>query len=111
MSSFYGGVAINSGSGGGSGVGIANIEINNERHLIIYLTDGVKKDLGIIDGATFTPSVVDGILSWANDQGLENPETFDFNSLIQQSGELWVPVNENTGEEQPLDASAYWSHI
>ena len=66
MSSFYGGVAINSGSGGGSG-GIANIEINNERHLIIYLTDGAKKDLGIIDGATFTPSVVDGILSWAND--------------------------------------------
>ena len=33
MSSFYGGVAINSGSGGGSGVGIANIEINNERHI------------------------------------------------------------------------------
>ena len=96
MSSFYGGGGIiGSNSDGASGVGIANIEINNNHHLIVYLTDGMRKDLGRVRGATFTPAIVNGILKWANDAGLENPESFDFNSLIEdKSGEFWFPVDE-----------------
>lgn len=114
MSSFYGGGAgTGTGSGGTSGVGIANIEINANHHLIVYLTDGSKKDLGRVRGATFTPAIINGILSWANDAGLENPESFDFNSLIEDEGEMWFPVNESTEEDQPtenLDIN-YWERI
>lgn len=115
MSSFYGGGAgSGAGSGGTSGVGIANIEINANHHLIVYLTDGSRKDLGRVRGATFTPAIIDGILSWANDAGLDNPESFDFNSLIEDEGEMWFPVNENApDEDQPGDDSdiTYWEHI
>lgn len=33
-------------------------------------------------GATFTPSVSDGVLSWSNDGDLENPPDFDFASSL-----------------------------
>lgn len=115
MSSFYGGGAGSgsAGSGGTSGVGIANIEINANHHLIVYLTDGSKKDLGRVRGATFTPAIVDGILSWANDAGLENPESFDFNSFIEDEGEMWFPVDETTDEDQPSGGTdiQYWERI
>lgn len=114
MSSFYGGGAgSTAGSGGASGVGIANIEINANHHLIVYLTDGVRKDLGRVRGATFTPAIVDGILKWANDAGLENPESFDFNSLVGDEGEMWFPVDESTDEDQPETGSDvnYWERI
>ena len=114
MSSFYGGGAgSGAGSGGTSGIGIANIEINANHHLIVYLTDGVRKDLGRVRGATFTPAIIDGILSWANDAGLENPESFDFNSLIEDGGEMWFPVNESTDEEHPDTEPQinYWERI
>ena len=112
MSSFYGGGAGSgsAGSGGTSGVGIANIEINANHHLIVYLTDGSRKDLGRVRGATFTPVIVDGILSWANDAGLENPEAFDFNSLLESEGEMWFPVNETT-EEDLFGNNYYWEPI
>lgn len=112
MASFYGGGAGSSAGSGTSGVGIANIEINANHHLIVYLTDGTRKDLGRVRGATFTPSIIDGILSWANDAGLDNPESFDFNSLIEDEGEMWFPVGDITDEEQPNDSDMnYWERI
>lgn len=112
MSSFYGGGGAGASSGGTSGVGIANIEINANHHLIIYLTDGVRKDLGRVRGATFTPAIIDGVLRWANDAGLENPESFDFNSLMEDQGEIWFPVNESTDEDYPVGSDInYWEKI
>ncbi|MBE5925560.1 MAG: hypothetical protein E7270_01005 [Lachnospiraceae bacterium] len=114
MASFYGGGGAAAGSGSGtSGVGIANIEINTNHHLIVFLTDGTRKDLGRVRGATFTPAIIDGILSWANDAGLENPEAFDFNSLIEDEGEMWFPVDSNSEEETPSDNENYnaWERI
>lgn len=113
MSSFYGGGGIiSSGSGGGiSGVGIANIEINAEHHLIVYLTDGSRKDLGRVNGATFTPALVNGVLKWANDAGLENPESFDFTSLVGDTGEMWFPINESTDEDLPESSAYGWDPI
>ena len=112
MASFYGGGAGSSSGSGTSDVGIANIEINANHHLIVYLTDGTRKDLGRVRGATFTPAIVNGILSWANDAGLDNPESFDFNSLLEDEGEMWFPVDETTDEEQPSDSDInYWERI
>lgn len=112
MSSFYGGgVAAGAGSGSTSSVGIANIEINNNKHLIVYLTDGSRKDLGKVAGATFTPYIIDGILSWANDQGLQNPESFDFNKFLEEQGELWHPVDSKTEEDVFGEEVQYWSPI
>lgn len=113
MSSFYGGGGATTGSGETSDVGIANIEINANHHLIVFLTDGTRKDLGRVRGATFTPAIIDGILSWANDAGLENPEAFDFNSLIEDEGEMWFPVDSNHEEEIPSDTENYnaWERI
>lgn len=114
MSSFYGGGAgSGAGSGGTSGVGIANIEINANHHLVVYLTDGSRKDLGRVRGATFTPAIVNGVLKWANDAGLDNPESFDFNSLMENEGEMWFPVDESTDEDQPETGSEanYWERI
>lgn len=113
MASFYGGGGAAASSGGTSGVGIANIEINANHHLIVFLTDGTRKDLGRVRGATFTPAIIDGILSWANDAGLENPEAFDFNSLIEDEGEMWFPVNSDHEEEIPSDDENYntWERI
>ena len=38
------------------------------------------------NGTTFTPSVSDGVLSWSNDGGLENPPDFDFGAIIPNGG-------------------------
>lgn len=114
MSSFYGGGAgSGAGSGGTSGVGIANIEINANHHLVVFLTDGTRKDLGRVRGATFTPAIVNGVLKWANDAGLDNPESFDFNALLEDQGEMWFPVDESTDEDQPETGSDihYWERI
>lgn len=104
MTSFYGGIGITNGSGGGSGISITNIEFDSKRNLIIYLSDGSKKNLGQIDGAIFKPTIENGILSWSNDKGLENPPSYDLKADIQlpeEEGELWVPIDEKTEEEQP----------
>ena len=113
MASFYGGGGAATGSGGTSGVGIANIEINANHHLIVFLTDGTRKDLGRVRGATFTPSIVNGILAWANDAGLENPESFDFNALMEDQGEMWFPVGEEADDENPVspDEMNAWEPI
>lgn len=99
MPSFYGGIGITNGSGGG-GVSIANIDFDTNRNLIIYLSDGSKKNLGQIDGAVFTPSVDEnGILTWHNDAGLENPPAFDLTAGTSDEGELWFSVDEVTEED------------
>lgn len=109
MTGFYGGTGIVSGGSGGSGIGIANIEITADRHFIIYLTDGSKRDLGVIDGATFTPTIVDGVIKWSNDKGLENPPDYDLN--IEEEGEMWIPVNESSPEETPPTIEYVWEKI
>ena len=114
MASFYGGGGAAAGSGGGtSGVGISNIEINAKHHLIVFLTDGTRKDLGRVRGATFTPEIVNGLLTWANDAGLDNPEAFDFNSLLEDEGEMWFPVGSVADDEKPSDDTEYnaWERI
>lgn len=101
MTGFYGGIGIVGGGSGTGGVGISNIEITADRHFIIYLTDGSKRDLGVIDGATFKPTIVDGIIKWSNDKGLENPPDYDLSANIEEEGELWIPVDESSSEETP----------
>lgn len=44
-------------------------------------------DTGELDGATFTPSVSGGILSWTNDRELENPDPVDITGPQGPQGE------------------------
>ena len=56
---------------------------------------------GYFDGATFTPSVSDdGLLSWANDKGLDNPTTVDIKG-----------PKGNDGAVTQLDAGMYMMQI
>lgn len=57
-------------------------------------------DAGEFDGATFTPDVSeDGIISWANDQGKENPEP---RSIKGPKGDIG-PNAVYIGHEEPTD--------
>lgn len=113
MTSFYGGVSIGGSGGGTSGVGISNVEINANRNLVIYLTDGSVKNLGKVDGATFTPEIIDGVLKWSNDHGLVNPPDFDIYDVLSDISESkWISIK--TGEEPPEDDTDkinYWVPI
>ena len=61
------------------------------------LTIGVPKGA---DGATFTPNVSqDGILSWTNDGGKENPEEVDLMAMFRNSKYAFV-----TGENPLIEA-------
>lgn len=114
MTSFYGGIGIAGGSIGGTGISISKVEIDSERNFIIYLSDGTKTNLGVIDGATFTPSVSeDGILSWSNTQGLVNPPDYNLLDKItgESQGELWYPVDEHTDEEEKPAVEYLWEKI
>ena len=112
MASFYGGGNAAS-SSGAPNIGISDVEINAEHHLIVFLTNGVKKDLGRVRGATFTPEIINGLLTWANDAGLDNPKAFDFNSLLENQGEMWFPVADNTNTKDFSDVAEYnaWERI
>ena len=46
-----------------------------------------KAETGELDGATFTPSVTDGILSWTNDRGLDNPDSVNITGPQGPQGE------------------------
>jgi hypothetical protein len=43
------------------------------------------------DGATFTPSLTDGVLSWTNDKGLANPDPVDLNPEDGEDGATFIP--------------------
>lgn len=66
-----------------TGVEGENWQVTTEDGDVIYTwnaTTGKWQSLGQLRGVTgpyFTPSVVDGILSWSNTEGLENPESYD----------------------------------
>ena len=113
MTSFYGGIGIAGSSIGGTGISISKVEIDSQRNFIIYLSDGTKTNLGVIDGATFIPSINEyGILSWSNSQGLVNPPDYNLLDKItsEDQGELWYPVNEQTEEDKP-SAEYLWEKI
>ena len=91
MTSFYGGacVIINNGGGSGDGVGIANSEINDNGELVLTYTDGTVKNVGKVVGTTFTPAIDEnGILSWSNDGGEENPESVN----LFTEADSWNPL-------------------
>ena len=55
---------------------------------LVLLSDlkGAKGD----SGATFTPSVNDGVLTWTNDKELPNPEPLDIKTLQEDTG--WIDI-------------------
>ena len=57
-------------------------------------------DAGEFDGATYTPNVTEeGIISWTNDKGRENPEPQNIRGPIGPVGETTVHV----GTDEPTD--------
>lgn len=71
---------------------IDNIEVNEEGHLVVILTNGRIIDAGYVgntDGVTFIPHISDDkILSWTNDGGLDNPNPVDLNPYDE-----WSEIN------------------
>lgn len=122
MSSFYG--CYGGGNGGGSaGIGIKNAVINEKGELIFTYTNGQVQNLGPvkgIDGATFTPIIENNVLSWTNNAGLENPESLDFNKILEETneGDYWQDIEDlvdtmawgdlDNNIEASGDLSYYW---
>ena len=52
------------------------------------------KQSGEFNGATFVPEVNDGVLSWSNDAGLENPESVDFSNEFALKDEIPTKVSD-----------------
>ena len=52
------------------------------------------KQSGEFNGATFVPEINDGVLSWSNDAGLENPEPVDFSSEFALKDEVPTKVSD-----------------
>ena len=67
----------------GHSCGIESFVINENEEIVVTLTTGEVVNLGAVDGAsgvTFTPHIDEqGILTWTNNGGLENPEPYDLN--------------------------------
>lgn len=61
----------------------------DEDKLIWFDPNGGESD---ISGATFIPTVENGILSWSNDKGLENPESVNLIDEIAQSDKVMSNV-------------------
>lgn len=99
MSSFYGCGGGDSSGSGTAGVGISNAVINDAGELVFTFTDGTVRNLGKVlgeNGATFTPSVENNILTWTNDAGLPNPDPLDFNEVLEDVNEsdFWQNLDE-----------------
>lgn len=69
------------GDPGDRGVSITGLNVNEEGHLIVTLSEGDPVDAGYVigpkgdTGTIFTPSISeDGVVSWTNNGELENPE-------------------------------------
>ena len=52
------------------------------------------KQSGEFNGATFVPEVNNGVLSWSNDAGLENPEPVDFSNEFASKDEIPTKVSD-----------------
>jgi hypothetical protein len=65
------------------GCGIKSFDVDENDNITITLDDGRVIDLGTIEGAsgvTFIPYIDEqGILTWTNNGGLENPAPYDLN--------------------------------
>lgn len=60
----------------------------------------LEQESGAFDGATFTPEVTeDGLLSWSNDQGKENPSPVDIVALLEALAEKqYLPITGGSME-------------
>lgn len=109
MTSFYGcGGGSGSGGEGTPGIGIKTVKINEDGELIVTLTNNTEQNAGYAkgpegprgeNGATFTPSIDDGILSWQNDKDLENPDPFDLN--VTQDKTIWGEIGDGKDPSNP----------
>ena len=124
MSSFYGcGGGSSSGGSGPAGVGIKSATINEKGELIFTYTNGLIQNLGVIkgvDGVTFTPIINNNVLSWTNNAGLENPESLDFNQILEKNneGDYWQDIDDlvdtlgwgnlDNGTTAAEDVNYYW---
>lgn len=104
MASFYGcGCGPGGGGGsssGGSGTNITSAYINEAGELVLVFSNGKISNIGPVrgkDGVTFTPQIKDGVLSWTNDGGLENPKPIDFNQF--GGNQEWEDIDDKMDEE------------
>ena len=51
------------------------------------MPDSLVGKVSVGDGATFTPSVTDGVINWTNNKNLPNPEPYDVASKVLEEGE------------------------
>lgn len=67
-------------------------KIDNGNRVTITTTDGVRT-FDVIDGVDFIPSVSDdGILSWTNDRGYENPKSVNLTGPRGEIGSIYSKV-------------------
>lgn len=85
--------------------GIKSFNVDENDNITVTLTDGRIIDLGNIQGASgvvFTPHIdKDGILTWSNNGGLENPEPYDLNIHDEWS----------TVPEEGVESEYEWDYI
>lgn len=51
------------------------------------MPDSIIGKISVGDGATFTPSVTDGVISWTNNKNLPNPDPYDVAAKVLAEGE------------------------
>lgn len=79
-------------------------ELGNEVHFTIML-EGYSES-----GATFIPTVSeDGVLSWENDMGLENPEPVNIKGGKGDPGEKGNPGKKGEPGYTPQRGVDYWT--
>jgi hypothetical protein len=85
--------------------GIKSFNVDENDNITVTLIDGRVIDLGNIQGASgvvFTPHIdKDGILTWSNNGGLENPEPYDLNIHDEWS----------TVPEEGVESEYEWDYI
>ena len=90
------GPAGNAGKDGKDGVGIQSVVINNEGKLIIYLTDGTEKNLGVVIGADGKDGT-NGTNGQDGANGLDGKDGLGIaKSEINAKGELVLTYTNNT---------------
>lgn len=87
---------VTNGNDGTDGVSVTNATIDSNGHLIITLSNGQTVDTGMAKGpqgnpgatgTTFTPAVSsEGVISWTNDGGKENPQSVNIKGPQGETG-------------------------